>query len=98
MTGKEFNEHLNNILHHNGSAKQMGMAIEEMSELIKEICKDQFRYLSNKDAIAEEIADVYYSLCMIQKVYGISDTELFEIMQNKLINKILPAIDKEKNK
>lgn len=40
-----------------GAEAQMVMAIEEMSELTKELCKHR-RGRDNVEAIAEEIADV----------------------------------------
>lgn len=50
-------EILKNALSHYGGNMQMIVAIEEMSELIKELCK-VFRGSENSAHIAEEIADV----------------------------------------
>lgn len=44
-----------------GEASQTLMVFEEMSELQKELCKS-LRGRQNKDAIAEEIADVLITL------------------------------------
>ncbi len=44
-----------------GERAQMGMAVEEMSELTKELCK-RLRGRDNLEAIAEEIADVQIML------------------------------------
>jgi len=44
-----------------GPEKQTNMAIEEMSELTKELCKS-LRGWDNKEHIAEEIADVEITL------------------------------------
>lgn len=44
-----------------GERAQMGMAVEEMSELVKELCK-RLRGRDNLEAIAEEIADVQIML------------------------------------
>lgn len=54
---------------------QKQVAIEEMSELTKEICKD-FRGKANRENIIEEIADVQIMLYQLMAMYNISDTEL----------------------
>lgn len=54
---------------------QKQVAIEEMSELTKEICKD-FRGKQNRENIIEEIADVQIMLYQLMAMYNISDTEL----------------------
>lgn len=48
-----------------GAQKQFLMAIEEMSELTKEICK-WYRGQDTRDRIAEEMADVYIMLTQMQ--------------------------------
>lgn len=58
-----------------GADLQKQVAIEEMSELTKEICKD-FRGKANKENIIEEIADVQIMLYQLMAMYNISDTEL----------------------
>ena len=58
-----------------GADLQKQVAIEEMSELIKEICKD-FRGKANRENIIEEIADVQIMLYQLMAMYNISDTEL----------------------
>lgn len=58
-----------------GADLQKQVAIEEMSELIKEICKD-FRGKGNKHFIIEEIADVQIMLQQLLIIYGISTAEL----------------------
>lgn len=54
---------------------QKQVAIEEMSELTKEICKD-FRGKQNRENIIEEIADVQIMLYQLMAMYNISDMEL----------------------
>ena len=54
---------------------QKQVAIEEMAELTKEICKD-FRGKENRENIIEEIADVQIMLYQLMAMYNISDTEL----------------------
>ena len=58
-----------------GADLQKQVAIEEMSELTKEICKD-FRGKANRENIIEEIADVQIMLYQLMAMYNISDTEL----------------------
>lgn len=48
---------------------QAMVAIEEMSELTKELCKRR-RGAKNLDAIVEEIADVKIMLSQLTEVYG----------------------------
>lgn len=51
-----------------GAEAQMVMAIEEMSELTKELCKHR-RGRDNVEAIAEEIADVEIMLCQMKMLF-----------------------------
>lgn len=59
------------------------MAIEEMSELIKEICKD-FRGNTNKDAIKEEIADVLVMIEQLRIIYDIKLSDIHKVMNQKI--------------
>lgn len=65
-----------------GERAQTMMAIEEMSELIKEICKN-FRGRPNDDAIAEEIADVTIVLEQLRVIYGLNE-RVCEHMDQKI--------------
>lgn len=56
-----------------GETEQVMVAIEEMSELTKELIKNQ-RGEWNVNEIAEEMADVYITLCELQLIYCIDDT------------------------
>ena len=62
---------------------QLVVAIEEMSELIKEISKNM-RGKSNKASLIEEIADVHIMLWQLLYIYNISESELIEEMNKKL--------------
>ena len=62
---------------------QLVVAIEEMSELIKEISKNM-RGKSNKASLIEEIADVQIMLWQLLYIYNISESELIEEMNKKL--------------
>lgn len=55
-----------------GSKAQTMMAIEEMSELTKAICKN-FRGNPNDEDIADEIADVTIMLEQLRLIYGLND-------------------------
>lgn len=52
-----------------GEEMQLTVAIEEMSELTKEICK-HFRGEKNLDAISEEMADVTIMLEQMMLIYN----------------------------
>lgn len=52
-----------------GGDAQMVVAIEEMSELQKELCKN-IRGRENREAIAEEIADVRIMLDQMEILHG----------------------------
>lgn len=56
---------------HYGKQKQVIKAIEEMSELQKELCKDLIGCGSRAN-ITEELADCYITMKQIMMIYGIS--------------------------
>ena len=66
-----------------GKTLQTVVAIEEMSELIKELSKNM-RGKDNHDAIAEEIADVYIMLDQIMIMNDIQLKEVVDKMSEKL--------------
>lgn len=55
-----------------GELNQKVIATEEMAELIKELSKS-FRGQPNRDAIAEEVADVSIMLEQLCMIYDIKD-------------------------
>ena len=64
-------------------AQQLFVAIEEMSELQKELCK----FLRGKgkiNNICEEIADVYIMLEQLKLYFEINEEDIDEIMQFKI--------------
>lgn len=61
MTDEEDLEILKDSLYHFGYSHQATKAIEEMSELTKELCKEKDGQ-HNREQIAEEIADVLITL------------------------------------
>ena len=66
-----------------GADLQKQVAIEEMAELTKEICKD-FRGKGNREHILEEIVDVSIMLEQLQIMYGISTSEMLEAVESKV--------------
>lgn len=55
-----------------GTEAQLMMVLEEMSELQKEICK-WFRGKQDRDAIADEVADVEIMLEQVRIIFQIDD-------------------------
>lgn len=75
-----------------GKDVQLTVAVEEFSELIKEICKSK-RGNDNIGNIIEEMADCYIMLSQLRLIYGITDDELWQKrveklrrLENRLIN------------
>ncbi len=60
-----------------GKDLQKQVAIEEMAELTKEICKD-FRGKGNREHIIEEIADVCIMLDQLMIIYDIETNEMLD--------------------
>lgn len=73
-----------------GDKKQIAVAIEEMSELTKELCKairvyDTEDVNSYVDNIIEEIADVEIMLKQLRIIFAIRDIEVENMTDFKLI-------------
>lgn len=66
-----------------GVRMQKLMAIEEMSELTKEICKD-FRGLRDREHLIEEMADVTIMLDQMLLIYKISGEEILSMCARKM--------------
>lgn len=66
-----------------GADLQKQVAIEEMAELTKEICKD-FRGKSNREHIIEEIADVDIMLQQLMIMYDITIDEILNAVGIKI--------------
>ena len=58
-----------------GKDMQLTVAVEELSELIKEICKSK-RGAENREAIIEEMADCYIMLEQLKIIYRVYDFEI----------------------
>lgn len=86
-------EKIKKIADHYGFAKQSNIAIEEMSELTKAICKwhrnrgDSLKSESydcdERTAIIEEMADVWIMLCQLDYLLD-SEFEVSEMITKKL--------------
>lgn len=63
--------------------QQVVIAIEELSELQKELCK-ALRCKVNFDNITEEIADVEIMLEQMKIYFGIDDEEVEEVKKKKI--------------
>ncbi|WHQ37085.1 hypothetical protein [Spiroplasma sp. SV19] len=79
------------VLHY--QEKQIIQAIEEFSELIKELCKNS-KGKSNKNQIKEEMADCYIMLEQLKILFKFNSQEIEAIMFNK-IKRTLNIIDQE---
>jgi len=67
----------------NGKAMQTVVAIEELSELQKELTK-YIRGKGNKEALTEEVADALIMITQIQLMYHICDEDVRKVMDFKL--------------
>lgn len=72
-----FQEIYINAIETYGENAQLDMAIEEMAELTKEICKKK-RDADNRDEIIEEMADVYVMLEQLKIMCEIWDYEIID--------------------
>lgn len=71
------------VIRYNGSNEQTVVAVEELSELQKELCK-YLRGQCDADHVKEEIADVQLMIWQLQKIFGMSDYELSVRVQTKV--------------
>lgn len=76
-------EVLMEAIQHYGSDHQLNVAIEEMAELTKEICKRK-RMANNRNEIIEEMADVLIMLEQLKLIFNISSIELEEQINFKI--------------
>ena len=76
-----------------GEKAQKLMAIEEMSELTKEICKD-FRGKLNREHLIEEMADVLIMLDQMLVLYKISGEEV-GLMRIKKVERLKERLEKQ---
>ncbi len=76
-------EIIKSAIQKNGKAMQTVVAIEEMSELQKELTK-YIRGMGNRENLKEEVADVLIMITQIQIMYALTDDEIKEIVDFKL--------------
>ena len=76
-----------------GEKAQKLMAIEEMSELTKEICKD-FRGKMDREHLIEEIIDVIITIDQLIMMYEISEEEIVSMCIRKM-NRLKERLEKQ---
>ena len=75
---------LERAIEHYGKDMQLNVAIEEFSELIKEICKYK-RGEDNLDNIIEEMADCYIMLSQLKIIFGIEGDGVTNVITKKIV-------------
>ena len=76
---------ISDIIEHYGSEKQVLQAVEEMSELTKELIKNINRNKENEAEITLEIADVIIMLMQIMIIYDIDPNKVLGGIEYKLL-------------
>ena len=66
-----------------GVDMQLTVAVEELSELTKEICKCK-RGADNLECIVEEMADCYIMLKQLEIIFDIDTGDIRHIINNKI--------------
>lgn len=73
-----------------GEDTQIDVAIEEMSELIKELVKykrskihSRERLSSSRDNVVEELGDVFFMMEYLKHIFNIKDDEIKNIVLSK---------------
>ena len=93
MNHKEIIDTYKKAIETYGEKAQNLMAIEEMSELTKEICKD-FRGKLNREHLIEEIIDVIITIDQLIMMYEISKEEIVSMCIRK-INRLKERLEKQ---
>lgn len=93
MNHKEIIDTYKKAIETYGEKAQKLMAIEEMSELTKEICKD-FRGKLNREHLIEEMADVTITIDQMMLMYKISRFEI-EQMRIKKMERLKERLEKQ---
>ena len=88
-------EIMRSAIRKNGKVMQTVVAIEEMSELQKELSKF-IRGKGNRENLIEEVADVLVMVTQIQLMYYIPDDEVEKVMRLKL-NRLKERMQDESN-
>lgn len=82
-----FHDLLKKMIAHHGLTNSKFIAVEEFSELTKEITKD-LRGSFRKDFFMEELADVFICLEMLMLVYDVDKEEFDEYVVDKMFRNI----------
>lgn len=82
MNHKEIIDTYKQAIETYGEKAQKLMAIEEMSELTKEICKD-FRGKLDREHLIEEMADVTITIDQLMMMYKITFEEIKKVRERK---------------
>lgn len=85
MLDTKYIDIIRDIINHYGSKKQILQAIEEMSELTKELIKNINRNKTNENEIILEMADVMIMLKQLIEIYKIDKDKLLGAMEYKLL-------------
>lgn len=93
MNHKEIIDTYKKAIETYGEKAQKLMAIEEMSELTKEICKD-FRGKLNREHLIEEVADVLITIDQLIMMYEISEEEIVSMCIRKM-NRLKERLEKQ---
>lgn len=80
MRIKDFIKH---VIAKHGTVMQCVVAIEEMSELQKELSKF-IRYGNNQNEIKEEIADVQLMLWQLEDIFGLENFDIETEIHSKI--------------
>lgn len=83
-------EVVNCMLYRFGEDSQIDVAIEEMSELIKELIKykrskihSQEKQIASREHVVEEIGDVMFMMEYLKCIFNIHDEEIQSIVKEK---------------
>lgn len=79
----KYNPNINLILNSQSVDVNKTIAVEELSELQKEICKD-LRGFDRREEIKEEMADVYICLQLLKEIYNFFDEDLDKMYERKM--------------
>ena len=87
---------MSDILKYKGKNFVVLCAVEEMSELTKELMKDINRHKDNGGDIFEELADVCIQLEYMKLIYNVSDDKIWTYLNERIPSKWAPRIEKWK--
>lgn len=85
MLSEKYIKIIQDIINHYKKEDQVLQAVEEMSELTKELIKNINRNKENEAEIILEIADVQIMLMQLIEIYKIDGNKLLGAMEYKLL-------------